>query len=123
VSGDLSVTAHNEPVLDLRIYKLLPSKRETFDRILREEALPMLRRYEIDVVGSGPSLADADHYFLARSFTSASRREEQLGSFYGSGEWRREYEQRVMQLIETYLTVVVGLTPSLERVFETADPR
>jgi hypothetical protein len=59
--------AHLGPVLDLRTYKLVPGGRETFDRILRESALPMLRRYEIDVVGYGSSLADSDHYYLARA--------------------------------------------------------
>jgi hypothetical protein len=46
------------PVLDLRTYKLVPGWRKTFDDILRERALPMLRRYGTEVVGCGPSLAD-----------------------------------------------------------------
>jgi hypothetical protein len=64
--------AQRGPELDLRTYKLVAGGRETFDRILREHTLPMLRRHEIDVVGFGPSLADDDHYYLARAFPSAS---------------------------------------------------
>jgi hypothetical protein len=97
-------------VLDLRTYKLAPGGRETFDRIFREGALPMLDRHEIDVVGYGPSLADEEHYYLARAFASASRREQQLGAFYGSEEWQRRYDSGVMELIETYHTVVLPLT-------------
>jgi hypothetical protein len=97
-------------VLDLRTYKLVPGGRETFDRIFRDGALPMLHRLEIDVVGYGPSLADDKHYYLARAFASASRREQQLGAFYGSEEWLQRYDRGVMELIETYHTVVIPLT-------------
>ena len=69
--------AHAGPVLDLRTYKLVPGGRETFDRILRASALSMLSRYEIDVVGYGPSLTDDDHYYLARPFLSTTNRERQ----------------------------------------------
>ena len=102
--------AHRGPVLDLRTYKLVPGGRETFDRILRESALSMLARHEIDVVGYGPSLADSDHYYLARAFPSAASRERRLGAFYGSDEWKQGYEGTVSELIETYHTVVIPLT-------------
>jgi NIPSNAP len=101
------------PVLDLRTYKLVAGGRETFDRIFRQGALPLLGRHEIDVVGYGPSLADDEHYYLARAFPSAARREQQLGGFYGSEEWRQRYERDVMELIETYHTVVIPLAPSI----------
>ncbi len=106
--GELSDKSH-PPVLDLRTYKLVSGSRDEFDRIFREGALPMLRRHGVQVVGYGPSLDDDDHYYLARAFPSASRRQEQLGTFYGSEEWRQTYQAAVMALIETYHTVVIPL--------------
>ncbi len=100
------------PVLDLRTYKLVPGGRDEFDRIFREGALPMLRRHGVQVIGYGASLDD-DHYYLARAFPSASRREEQLAFFYGSEEWRQTYEAAVMTLIETYHTVVIPLRSAI----------
>ena len=111
----MKAVVHAAPVLDLRTYKLAPGGRDTFDRILRERALPMLGRHEIDVVGYGPSLVDDDHYYLARAFPSASVREQQLGAFYGSDEWRQHYERGVIELIETYHTVVIPRTSSIGR--------
>ena len=108
-------SADAEPVLDLRIYKLRPGAREAFARIFEDEALPMLRRYEIEVVGYGPSVAGADHYYLARAFASASQREQQLGAFYGSDEWRERYDDRVMELIEAYHTVVIPLATGIQQ--------
>jgi hypothetical protein len=107
-------------VLDVRTYKLVPGGREDFDRLFRESALPMLNRYGIDVVGYGPSVDDDDHYYLLRSFASAARREEQLGSFYGSDEWREKYEQAAMALIETYHIVVIELTSATRHTLLSA---
>jgi hypothetical protein len=99
-------------VLDLRTYRLVPSGRDDFDRIFREGAFPMLRRAGIQVAGYGPSLADQHHYFVARAFPSAAERERQLGTFYGSDEWRQNYEHTAMGLIESYHVVVIPLPES-----------
>lgn len=107
-------------VLDLRTYKLVPGGRRDFDRLFRESALPMLERYGIQVVGYGPSVADDDHYYLMRAFASAARREEQLHSFYGSDEWRQNYEEAVMSLIETYHVVVIELTTATRHALPSA---
>jgi NIPSNAP len=109
------------PLLDLRTYKLVPGGREAFDRIFREGALPLLTRHEIEVLGYGPSLADDEHYYLARAFSSASRREHQLRAFYGSEEWRQRYERDVMELIEAYHVVVIPLTSSMGQSLTSAD--
>jgi hypothetical protein len=109
-------------VLDLRTYKVVPGSRDEFDRIFREGALPMLRRYGVEVVGYGPSLDDDDHYYLARAFPSASRREKQLGSFYGSEEWRQSFQAPVMALIETYHVVVIPLASDITDAVSSAPP-
>jgi NIPSNAP len=94
------------PVLDIRTYKLRRGRRERFDRILRDEALPLLERVGIDVVCFGPSLADDEHYLLVRGFASRSERDEQLAAFYRSEAWQRRFAARVEPLIESYHVVV-----------------
>jgi NIPSNAP len=89
-------------VLDLRTYKLKTGGGEQFARIFREEALPLLARFGIGVVAYGPSLDDADAYYLVRSFASIGERNERLDSFYGSTEWRERHRDAVLELIESY---------------------
>jgi hypothetical protein len=105
------VSTAGEPVLDLRTYQLVPGGGAEFDRIFREHSLPMLERHGIEVVGYGPSLDDADLYFLMRAFPSAASRNEQLGAFYGSDEWRENYRDAVLALIEDYHELFVPLAP------------
>jgi len=112
--------ASGAPVLDVRTYKLVPGGGEEFGRILRERALPMLERFRIEVVGCGPSLDDCDVYYLMRAFPSAARRKEQLDSFYGSDEWRRNHRDAVLALVESYHTVVIEHTPTISQALGPA---
>ena len=109
------------PVLDLRTYKLVPGGGEDFDRIFRERALPMLERFGIEVLRYGPSLEDADLYFLMRTFPSVTHRNEQLDAFYGSDEWRQNHRDAVLALIETYHTLLIGLSPAIRHGVTSTD--
>jgi NIPSNAP len=106
------------PVLDIRTYKLRRGRRGRFDRIFREEALPLLQRVGIDVVCFGPSLVDDDYYLLVRGFASGAERDEQLAAFYGSEAWQRRFSARVEPLIESYHVVVAH-----QAAFEVAQER
>lgn len=108
------MTAHDQAVLEIRTYMLHPGQREAFARVFREGALPMLQRHGIDVVAHGPSLHHADGYFLMRCYPSLGEREAVLERFYGSEEWRNNYDDAVMAMIANYTTLVIAATP--ERV-------
>ena len=73
----------------------------------------MLERFGIRVVAAGASADDADLYYLIRAFASTAERNEQLGSFYGSEEWRRDHRDTVLGLVEAYHVALVELTPKL----------
>jgi ketosteroid isomerase-like protein len=94
-------------VLEIRSYNLKPSTRERFHRRFLEEALPMLKRWNVDVVAYGPSLHDADSYYLMRSFPGLEERERAEGAFYGSDEWQQGPREAVLADIDSYTTVVM----------------
>jgi hypothetical protein len=94
-------------VVEIRTYELHPGTRETFDAIFRNEALPLLRQFDVDVVGAAPSLSDDCHYLLVRAFPSLRARVEQNEAFYGSEQWLARLDARVMACIDTYHTVVL----------------
>lgn len=96
------------PVFDVRTYKLVPGAAPEFDRILRDEVLPLLHRADIRVVAYGISLVDGADYALIRSFPSLARRNEQLEAFYGGEVWRTRFEERVLALIESLQVAVIA---------------
>ena len=96
-------------VVEIRTYRLLPGTRDEYDRLFLEEALPLLSRFGIDVVGAGPSIDDPDGYFLIRSFADLAEREEREDRFYSSPEWREGPREAVVEKIEVYTDAVVEL--------------
>ena len=103
-----------ERVLEIRTYRIRRGKRDEFGRRV-SAVLPLLQRYGIDVVGHGPSIDDAEHYVLLRSFASLDQLDEQERAFYEGDEWRAGPREGILELIETYHTVVLRSTPEAVR--------
>lgn len=96
-------------VVEIRSYNLKPGTRERFHARFEREALPMLRRWKVDVVAYGPSLHDSDSYYLMRAFPSVPDRQRSEDAFYGSDEWRNGPREATLADIVSYTTIVIGL--------------
>lgn len=96
-------------VVEIRSYNLKPGARAGFHRLFEAEALPLLRRFKVDVVAYGPSLHDEDSYYLMRSFSSIEERQKGEDAFYGTDEWRQGPREAVLAAILSYTTVVIHL--------------
>jgi hypothetical protein len=96
-------------VLEIRSYNLKPGTRDAYHQMLVKEALPMLQRAKVDVVAYGPSLHDADSYYLMRAFPSAAARDKAEEAFYGSEEWKKGLRERVLAAIVNFTTVVIEI--------------
>lgn len=95
--------------VDLRTYDLKPGTRDEFHRLMSEHSLPMLHRWNHDVVAHGPSVADETTYYLIRSYTSLADRDQSQDAFYGSDEWRKGPREAILALIEHYTTLVLEM--------------
>ena len=101
--------------VEIRSYNLKPGSRDEFHRLMTEQALPMLERWRVDVVDYGPSLHDADSYFLIRAYDSLEDRQQSQDRFYGSDEWRQGPREPVLALIESYTSVVLEMDDATVR--------
>jgi NIPSNAP len=106
-SAGRSERSEGTRVVEIRSYNLKSGTRAEFHRLFERDALPLLRRYAVDVVAYGPSLHDSDSYFLIRSFASVGERQRSEDTFYGSAEWRQGPREAVLACIDTYTTVVI----------------
>jgi len=103
------VLARQGRVLEIRSYNLKPGTRDRFHQLFLKEALPMLKRWKVDVVAYGPSLHDQDSYFLMRAFDGLEVRQKSEDAFYGSDEWLKGPRERVLADIDSYTTIVIHL--------------
>ena len=95
--------------VEIRSYNLKPGMRDEFHRLFLEEAFPMLKGWNVDVISYGPSLHDENSYYLIRRFDSLAHREERENAFYGSDEWKKGPREAIVALIENYTEVVLEL--------------
>lgn len=98
--------------IEIRSYNLKPGRRDEFHHLFLNEALPLLKRWNVDVVRYGPSLHDENSYYLMRGFDSLAHREESENAFYGSPEWRQGPRESILALIENYTEIVLMLDES-----------
>ena len=95
--------------VEIRSYTLKPGTREEFHRLVVEQSMPMLKRWNMDVVAYGPSRHDENSYYLIRRFDNLAHRDQSEESFYGSDEWRQGPREAVLACIENYTEVVLEL--------------
>jgi len=96
-------------IVEIRSYNLKEGTREEFHRLFEEGAIPLLKKWGIDVVAYGPSPHDETSYYLIRAYESIedmNRREEE---FYGSDEWRKGPREAILARIENYVTIVLEM--------------
>lgn len=106
--------------VEIRSYALKPGMREEFDRIASQQAIPMLRRWEVDVVAHGPSPHDDDSYYLIRAYASLADRQQSQDTFYGSQEWKNGPRAAILALIENFTSVVLELEPATVEALRVA---
>lgn len=115
-------TAGVSSVVEIRVYTLKSGARERFHDLFVRQSLPLLQRRGIDVVAYGPSVDDADSYYLVRAFASLDERTRSEDAFYASREWTDGPREAVLAAIESYSTVVVEVDASTLRALHGLMP-
>ena len=92
--------------IEIRSLNLKPYTREEFHRLYLERALPLLKRWNFDVVAHGPSLHDENTYYVIRRYDSLSQREQMEDAYYASDDWRKGPREAMLALIENYTDIV-----------------
>ena len=95
--------------VEIRSYNLKPGTRGEFHRLVLERSMPMLERWNVDVVAFGPSPHDKDSYFLIRRYESLADRVRSQDAFYGSDEWKTGPREAIVSLIVSDTSIVLEL--------------
>lgn len=94
-------------ITEIRIYKLKENTANEFNKVFAEQSLPMMKRWNVNIVDYGFSLIDKESFYLIRSYNSLEQRKESQDAFYGSDEWINGPEKQIMACIDTYNTALV----------------
>ena len=75
-------------LVEFRTYQLTPGAGAEFHELATRQSIPMARASGMDVLAHGPSLHDADAYFLIRAYDKLEHRDALEAAFYASAAWR-----------------------------------
>ncbi|MCI0709609.1 MAG: NIPSNAP family protein [Chloroflexi bacterium] len=93
-------------VIEIRSLNLKPGARAAFHDLYVRESVPLLNRWNFDVVAYGPSLHDDDSYYVIRSFANIEERQQLEDVFYGSDDWRKGPREALLGMIDSYTDTV-----------------
>ena len=96
-------------IIEIRSIILKLGKGAEFQRLYIAEALPLLKRWNFDVVAHGPSLHDKNSYYVIRRFESLAQRDEMEDTYYSSDDWRQGPREQMLALMESYTDIVLEL--------------
>ena len=95
-------------MIEILTLNLKPGTRKQFDELYKRESLPLQKKWNINVVAHGPSLHDADSYYVVRSFNNLEDRQQSEDAIYGSDDWQKGPRTAILSLIENISTIVVS---------------
>lgn len=99
------------PVVEIRSYRLVPGSRDRFHQLVGQHSLPLMLDWGLDVLDYGPSLHDADSYFLMRAFHDLTHLQTAQAAFYASPAWRNGPREAIVAMIAADSSVVLALSP------------
>ena len=108
-------------MVEIRSYNLKPGTRDRFHQRFERDSLPLLRVHHVGVVAYGPSLHDADSWYLMRAYPSLAERQRSEDEFYGSDEWKNGPRAAVLADIDSYTTIVIRLDETTLRTLRRND--
>jgi hypothetical protein len=94
-------------VIEMRTYKLKPGCRERFLDVFRRKSMPAHAEIGMKILGPFLSIEAEDTFFFMRGFPDLESREPMKAKFYEGELWKKELENVLMPMIETYDVVLV----------------
>ncbi|MBN8906257.1 MAG: NIPSNAP family protein [Rhodospirillales bacterium] len=97
---------------ELRQYKVLPGKLESWVRIMEEEIIPFQVSKGMVICGSFQGETDASVYIWLRRFESEAEREALYKAVYESDHWKTQIAPRVPEYLDRSAIVVTRMVPT-----------
>ena len=98
-----------KPLIEIRSINLKPGTRPEFQRLFMQEALPLLKRWNFEVVTHSSSVHAEDSYYVIRRFDSLAQRDQMEEAYYASADWRKGPREAILALFEQYIDIVLEL--------------
>jgi hypothetical protein len=100
--------AASQKVFEILTLDIKPGRRAEFDKVYETQSVPLLKKWNFDLVAYGPSLHDANSYYVIRRFKSLEDREKSEDAFYSSSDWKSGPRNAIIELVDHFAYAVVS---------------
>jgi hypothetical protein len=101
-------SAASQEVFEILTLDIKPGRRDEFHNVYLSQSVPLLKKWNFNLVAYGPSLHDANSYYVIRRFKNLDDREKSEDLFYGSDEWKSGPRDAIMGLVDHFAYAVVS---------------
>src|SRR5437879_5937577 len=98
----------SEKVIEFLILDIKPGRRDEFHKRYVTKSVPLLKKWNFNLVAYGPSLHDADSYYVIRAFKSLEDRQVSEDAFYSSDDWKQGARDAILELMDHFAYAVVS---------------
>jgi NIPSNAP len=100
--------AASQEVFEILTLEIKPGRRDEFHKVYVTQSVPLLKKWNFDLVAYGPSLHDANSYYVIRRFKSLEDREKSEDAFYSSNDWKSGPRNAIMGLVDHFAYAVAS---------------
>ena len=100
--------AASQGVFEILTLEIKPGRRDEFHKVYVTQSVPLLKKWNFDLVAYGPSLHDANSYYVIRRFKSLEDREKSEDAFYSSNDWKSGPRNAIMGLVDHFAYAVAS---------------
>jgi len=100
--------AASQEVFEILTLDIKPGRRDEFHKVYEAQSVPLLKKWNFDLVAYGPSLHDANSYYVIRRFRNLEDGEKSEGAFYDSDDWKSGPRNAIMGLVDHFAYAVVS---------------
>ena len=104
----LANPAASQEVFEILTLEIKPGRRDEFHKVYVTQSVPLLKKWNFDLVAYGPSLHDANSYYVIRRFKSLEDREKSEDAFYSSNDWKSGPRNAIMGLVDHFAYAVAS---------------
>ena len=94
-------------IIEMRTYRTRPGCRAKFLETFRSKSIPAHAEIGMKILGPFLSVEDPDSFFFMRGFPDLASREPMKAKFYEGELWKRELQDVLMPMLESYDIIVV----------------
>jgi hypothetical protein len=98
----------SQDVLEILTLDIKPGRRDEFHNVYVTQSVPLLKKWNFNLVAYGPSLHDANSYYVIRRFKNLEDRGKSEDAFYSSDDWKSGPRDTIMGLVEHFAYAVVS---------------